>query len=68
MTRAMTHDRRVPLQLKLTAALVLIVITPLAASTYLMDALSKTATNVAANEAAARLSALEQAGACVTTS
>jgi nitrogen fixation/metabolism regulation signal transduction histidine kinase len=52
------RDRRLPLQLKLTAALVLIVMTPLVASAYLMDQLGKVATNVAADEAASRIDAM----------
>jgi nitrogen fixation/metabolism regulation signal transduction histidine kinase len=57
------RDKRLPLQLKLTAALVLIVITPLAASAYLIDQLGKTAANVAAGEASSPIAALEHAKA-----
>ena len=57
----MTRARRLPLQLKLTAALVLIVMLPLAASAYLIDQLGKAAANVAAGEAAASLGAMEKA-------
>ncbi len=57
----MTRARRLPLQLKLTAALVLIVMLPLAASAYLIDQLGKAAANVAAGEAAASLQAMEKA-------
>ena len=57
----MKREKRLPLQLKLTAALVLIVMTPLAASAYLVDQLGKAAANVAAGGAAARLPALTKA-------
>ena len=57
----MTRDKRLPLQLKLTAALVLIVITPLAISTVLIDQLGKTAANVAASEASSRIATMEKA-------
>jgi two-component system nitrogen regulation sensor histidine kinase NtrY len=50
-----------PLQLKLTAALVLIVITPLAASAYLIDQLGKAAANVAAGEASSPIATMEKA-------
>jgi len=50
-----------PLQLKLTAALVLIVIAPLAASAYLLDQLGKAAANVAAGEASSRIPTLKNA-------
>jgi nitrogen fixation/metabolism regulation signal transduction histidine kinase len=56
-----TRDKRLPLQLKLTAALVLIVMTPLAASAYLIDQLGKAAANVAAGEASSRISTMENA-------
>jgi nitrogen fixation/metabolism regulation signal transduction histidine kinase len=46
--------RRVSLQLKLAVALVLIVLTPLGVSAYLIDQLGKVAANFAASEAAAR--------------
>jgi len=55
------REKRLPLQLKLTAALVLIVITPLAASAYLIDQLGKAAANVAAGEASSRISTMENA-------
>jgi two-component system nitrogen regulation sensor histidine kinase NtrY len=55
------RDKPLPLQLKLTVALVLIVITPLAASAYLIDQLGKAAANVAAGEASSRISAMEKA-------
>jgi two-component system nitrogen regulation sensor histidine kinase NtrY len=58
-----TRTRRLPLQLKLTAALVLIVMTPLAFSAYLIDQLGKAAANVAAGEAAARVDTMERAKA-----
>ena len=57
----MTRDKRLPLQLKLTAALVLIVMTPLAASAYLIDQLGRTAANVAASEASSRIETMERA-------
>ncbi|HEY0477092.1 MAG TPA: ATP-binding protein [Kofleriaceae bacterium] len=57
----MTRDKRLPLQLKLTAALVLIVMTPLAASAYLIDQLGKTAANVNASEASSRIDTMEKA-------
>jgi two-component system, NtrC family, nitrogen regulation sensor histidine kinase NtrY len=56
-----TRAKRLPLQLKLTAALVLIVMLPLAFSAYLIDQLGKTAANVAAGEAAARIATMERA-------
>jgi nitrogen fixation/metabolism regulation signal transduction histidine kinase len=56
-----TRDKRLPLQLKLTAALVLIVMTPLAASAYLIDQLGKTAANVNASEASSRIDTMEKA-------
>jgi nitrogen fixation/metabolism regulation signal transduction histidine kinase len=56
-----TRDKRLPLQLKLTAALVLIVMTPLAASAYLIDQLGRAAANVAAGEAASRIATMERA-------
>jgi len=46
--------RGLPLQLKLTVALVLIVMLPLAASTYFIGQLGSAAANVAAGEASAR--------------
>jgi nitrogen fixation/metabolism regulation signal transduction histidine kinase len=55
------REKRLPLQLKLTAALVLIVITPLAVSTYLIDGIGKTAANVDAGEASARIPAMQSA-------
>jgi nitrogen fixation/metabolism regulation signal transduction histidine kinase len=61
------RDKRLPLQLKLTAALVLIVMTPLAASAYLVDQLGKAAANVAAGGAASRIPALENAMRTVTS-
>jgi len=56
-----TRDKRLPLQLKLTAALVLIVMTPLAASAYFIDQLGKAAANVAAGEASSRIATMEKA-------
>ena len=57
----MTRDKRLPLQLKLTVLLVVIVMTPLAASAYLSDQLGKTAANVAAGEASSRIATMEKA-------
>ena len=57
----MTKPKRLPLQLKLTVALVLIVMTPLAVSAYFIGQLGKAAANVAAGEAAARTAILEKA-------
>jgi two-component system nitrogen regulation sensor histidine kinase NtrY len=56
-----TRDKHRPLQLKLTVALVAIVITPLAISTVLIDQLGKTAANVAASEASSRIATMEKA-------
>jgi nitrogen fixation/metabolism regulation signal transduction histidine kinase len=56
-----------PLQLKLTAALVLIVMLPLAASAYLIDQLGKAAANVRAGEAAAPIEAMEKARGAYNT-
>jgi nitrogen fixation/metabolism regulation signal transduction histidine kinase len=53
-TRRRPRERRVGLQLKLAVALVLIVLTPLGVSAYLIDQLGKVAANFAASEAAAR--------------
>ena len=57
----MIRDKRLPLQLKLTAGLVLIVMLPLAASAYLVDQLGRAAANVAAGEASSRITAMEKA-------
>lgn len=58
----MTKPRRpLPLQLKLTVALVLIVMAPLAVSAYFIGQLGKAAANVAAGEASARTAILEKA-------
>jgi nitrogen fixation/metabolism regulation signal transduction histidine kinase len=54
-------EKHLPLQLKLTAALMLIVILPLAASAYLIDQLGKAAANVAAGEASSRIATMEKA-------
>ena len=57
----MTKPKRpLPLQLKLTVALVLIVMTPLAVSAYFIGQLGKAAANVAAGEAQARTAILEK--------
>lgn len=61
MTTPAPRDKRIPLQLKLTAALVLIVMLPLAASAYLIDQLGKTAANVVAGEAASPIASMEKA-------
>jgi two-component system, NtrC family, nitrogen regulation sensor histidine kinase NtrY len=57
----MTRPRRIPLQLKLTAPLVGIVVVVLVASAYLNDQLGKAAANVAAGEASSRIASLEKA-------
>ncbi len=56
----MTKRKPLPLQLKLTVALVLIVMTPLAVSAYFIGQLGKAAANVAAGEASARTAILER--------
>jgi len=56
----MKTKRPLPLQLKLTVALVLIVMTPLAVSAYFIGQLGKAAANVAAGEASARTAILEK--------
>jgi len=56
-----TRRTHLPLQLKLTVALVLIVITPLAASSYLVDQVGRAAANVASSEAESRLRSMETA-------
>ncbi len=53
--------KRVPLQLKLTVALVLLVMLPLAVSASFIGQLGRTAANVATSEAAARTQSLEAA-------
>ncbi len=57
------HSRRkgVPLQLKLTVVMVLLVMLPLAMSASFIGQLGRTAANVAAGEAAARTKVLEEA-------
>jgi nitrogen fixation/metabolism regulation signal transduction histidine kinase len=54
------NRKPLPLQLKLTVALVLIVMTPLAVSAYFIGQLGKAAANVAAGEASARTAILEK--------
>ena len=57
----MTKNKRpIPLQLKLTVALVLIVMTPLAVSAYFIGQIGRTAANFAAGEAQARTAVLEK--------
>ena len=57
----MTRARKpIPLQLKLTVALVLIVMTPLAVSAYFIGQLGVTAANVGASEAESRLEVFEK--------
>ncbi len=56
----MTRRKTVPLQVKLTFALVLIVLMPLAMSAYFIGQLGKAAANVAAGEASARTEILEK--------
>jgi two-component system, NtrC family, nitrogen regulation sensor histidine kinase NtrY len=60
MTKA-KRRKRVPLQLKLTVALVLLVMLPLAVSASFIGQLGRTAANVATSEAAARTKSLEAA-------
>jgi nitrogen fixation/metabolism regulation signal transduction histidine kinase len=61
MTEPATDAKRpVPLQLKLTVALVLIVMGPLAVSAYFIGQLGKAAANVAAGEAGSRIDVLER--------
>jgi two-component system nitrogen regulation sensor histidine kinase NtrY len=57
----MKRAKRLPLQLKLTVALVIIVIMPLVVSAYLVDQLGKTAANVAAGEAVSPIRSMEKA-------
>ncbi|MEZ4366256.1 MAG: ATP-binding protein [Kofleriaceae bacterium] len=57
----MPPRRRVSLQLKLVALLLLAVLVPLGASAYLIDSLGKVAANVAANEAQLRQAPMERA-------
>src|SRR5689334_18976370 len=52
---------RVSLQIKLVAGLVVIVLTPLLVSAYLVDQLGHVAANFAANEATARTAAMQHA-------
>jgi len=56
----MAKSRTVPLQLKLTALLVTIVMLPLGIAAYFIGDVSKVAANVAANEAQARVVVLER--------
>jgi signal transduction histidine kinase len=58
--RGRRERRPVPLQLKLTVALVLIVMTPLAVSAYFIGQLGAAAANVGAGEAASRLEVFEK--------
>jgi nitrogen fixation/metabolism regulation signal transduction histidine kinase len=53
--------RRVSLQVKLVAILMVVVLTPFAASAWFIDGVSKHAANFAASEAAARDSAVQKA-------
>ena len=62
----MTRARRTPIQVKLTVALVLIVLTPLVASAYLIDQLGRAAANVAAGEAQAPIEVMDQAKTAYT--
>jgi two-component system nitrogen regulation sensor histidine kinase NtrY len=52
--------RRVPLQVKLAAGLLVLVLTPLLVAAYLVDQIGKVGANFGANESAARDQALEQ--------
>jgi two-component system nitrogen regulation sensor histidine kinase NtrY len=56
-----TRIKRFPLQLKLSVALALIVMTPLGVAAYLVGELGRTAANVAASDASKRISAMEKA-------
>src|SRR5689334_7203739 len=57
----MTRTRKpIPLQLKLTVALVLIVMTPLAVAAYFIGQLGAAAANVGAGEAASRVEVFEK--------
>ena len=56
----MTRGPRIGLQLKLTVALVVIVMTPLGAAAVLIDQIGKVAANVSANEAAANVEAMDK--------
>ena len=57
----MKRAKRLPLQLKLTVTLVIIVVVPLVVSAYLIDQLGKTAANVAAGEALSPIRSMEKA-------
>ncbi|MBK7535257.1 MAG: hypothetical protein IPI49_07750, partial [Myxococcales bacterium] len=57
----MKSKRRISLQVKLAVALVLVVLTPLLVSAYLIDQLGKVAANFASSEAAARQLPMEHA-------
>jgi len=62
MANPASHERRrISLQVKLALGLLVIVLTPLIASAYLIDQIGKVAANFAANESAARDRALENA-------
>src|ERR1700690_835891 len=55
----MKKRRRIPLQLKVTAGLLIVVLVPLLLSAYLIDSIGKAAANVAAGEAAERVDTME---------
>ncbi|HVK86105.1 MAG TPA: ATP-binding protein [Kofleriaceae bacterium] len=58
---SMSRRKRVPLAVKVSVALVLIVIVPLSIAYVLVGQLGKTAANVAASDASARIDALDNA-------
>ena len=60
MSGHVIRQKALPLQLKLTVTLLLIVLVPLGVSAYLMGDLGAMAANFGANEAAARARAIEQ--------
>ncbi len=57
---AIKRPRRVPLQLKLSMALVLMVIMPLGVAVVLIDQISRTAANVSAIDASSRIATMEK--------
>ncbi len=61
MTAPPRFARRISLQLKLVAILLVVVLMPLAASAYLINGMSKVAANFAAGEAASRNRSMELA-------
>ncbi len=55
----MKKRRRIPLQLKVTVGLLIVVLVPLVLSAYLIDSIGKASANVAAGEAAERVDTME---------